>query len=481
VSEQNKMQPMLAQLLAASEEATKKKKAVVTVADVHRHDGPILLPTGMKLDDAIEVLTRKKSYDAEKVEMREPIKCFPWDGAIALTQAIEEMFGVALQTETEIGTLFGPIKKKPQMRSIEIGPGQTRKVPWGRFVLPGINGFVQTEVERDGDRAVFVVYAECTHGDEDVVKRVIARTREIALANSIYKSKAISIRFHDEDEDPLPIPQISFIEPNGPSPVFNQDLEEAIEVSVMTPIRHSSAMRQAGIPLKRGVLLAGVYGTGKTLTANTVAREATANGWTFIYVTNVDELSDALQFARDYQPAVVFAEDVDRAVGIARNDDVNEILNTLDGIGSKCDEIMTILTSNHPESINPAMRRPGRIDVVLEVCPPDADAAQRLVRMYGHGLVGDHEDLSAVGALLAGHIPAVIREAVERAKLAAINRMGGQMDEVLSSDLETAARVLIAEQRLFTPKPADKSDMELLGHGIAERLGYVIREGVSEK
>jgi SpoVK/Ycf46/Vps4 family AAA+-type ATPase len=68
------------------------------------------------------------------------------------------------------------------------------------------------------------------------------------------------------------------------------------------------------VPLKRGVLLEGPYGTGKTLTAFVTAKKCVENGWTFIMLDRVAALKEALTFARMYAPAVVFAEDIDRSV-----------------------------------------------------------------------------------------------------------------------------------------------------------------------
>lgn len=444
----------------------------VHVANIVRHDGPILLPNDMSTEQAIEVLTRKAVYDEEEVVINERIHAFVWDGALALRKALIEQFGMAQQVETP--TFWGP--EKPRMIAVEVAPDETVQVPWGRFSLPGIKGYVGTGNTYDDEgRMLFQVVASVPHRDEEKIRRLIARTREIALAESIYRGKAFSIRFTDDDGDNLGIPAIKFLRLTNTPVIFNRDLEAAIETNLLTPIRHTNAVRKAGIPLKRGTLLAGVYGTGKTLTANLVAREAVQNGWTFVYVTNVHELARALRFAQEFQPAVVFAEDVDRAAGSERTEDVNDLLNVLDGIGSKAGEIATILTSNHPESINPAMRRPGRVDVVLAVEPPDGEAAARLMRHYGGGSIHPDENLEQAGALVAGEIPAVVREIVERAKLEAIRRAGGSASEISNGDLVAAAKVLKAEKGLFAPKAPEMSKAEIIGRGIGEILAVEMR------
>jgi transitional endoplasmic reticulum ATPase len=172
-------------------------------------------------------------------------------------------------------------------------------------------------------------------------------------------------------------------------------------------------------------LLEGPYGTGKTLAATVTAKKCEANGWTFITVGRVTALEGALQFAVAYQPCVVFVEDIDREMAGERTAQMDDILNKIDGIISKGAEIMVVLTSNAAENINRAMLRPGRLDAVLHIGPPDADAVQKLLRVYGRKLIKPGEDLTQAGLALAGRIPAVIREVVERSKLYAIGRAPG--------------------------------------------------------
>lgn len=442
--------------------------------EVMRHEGPIMLPEQMSTQQAIDTLTQKLQYDSQPVLVREMIPVFAWDGALALAKAIEEQFGLVLQTNTPGFWTDHP----PQQIAINTGPDTTALVPWGRFKLPGVPGWVSTGVTGYEGRTVFEVVSETTHGAERLVRKLISRTREVALAGSIYRGKAIEIKFTDGDGDAMQFPEISFVRITNQPVIFNRELERAIEANIMTPIRYAAQARACGAPLKRGALLAGPYGTGKTLTAGWVARTATENGWTFIYIPKVEELSTALRFAQGFQPAVVFAEDVERLVGEKRDDRVNQLLNTLDGIGAKTAEIMVILTSNFAEVINEAMRRPGRIDLVLSVDPPDAEAAQRLVKHYGEGQIAADEDLVEVGVILAGQKPAVIREVVERSKFEALRRTEGKSAELTADDLVATARVLKSEQELFRKRPAEASTAEHITRWFDERITHGVHRHV---
>lgn len=448
----------------------------IDVVDIVRHEGPIMLPKKLSLQGAIDSLLQRMQYEAQPVRIREVIPALPWDGAIALTKAIEQLFGYALQIPTVFSGMFGTMSNPPMQISVETGPDTTTLIPWGRFSLPGIPGWIETLALPDSEgRISFAVASETIHEHEHTIRKLILRCREIVAAESIYRGKAIEVTF-TRDGELLSTPDIKFLRVPPMPPIFNKPLETAIETNIFTPIRYREVLAKNAIPFKRGILLAGEYGTGKTLLAQAVARETVMNNMTFIYGRNPNDLSHLLTFAERFQPAVLLTEDVDRVAGVDRTDDVNDVLNTLDGVGNKKSEVMLILTTNHPESINPAMRRPGRIDVILPVTLPDAEAAERLVRLYGGSRIAEGENLSAVGMALFGQRPATIRETVERAKLDAIRRSKGETSRILASDLLAAADVTIAEAALFTPKPIQKP-VEELGQALGDRLGRLLVKG----
>jgi transitional endoplasmic reticulum ATPase len=192
-----------------------------------------------------------------------------------------------------------------------------------------------------------------------------------------------------------------------------------------------------------GVLLEGEYGCGKTLVANLLARICTEYDWTYILCEKPSDLSRCVKVARRFEPCVVFCEDVDRAVsGTQRNEQIDAILNTIDGIEAKGTEIMVVLTTNHVEQLSPAMRRPGRLDVVVPVGPPDAEAVERMIGLYARSQLAFDADLTEVSDLLAGRTPAVIREVVERAKRTAIvmNDDDDKPEQLDGASLARAAR-----------------------------------------
>lgn len=312
--------------------ATKKevndglKKVVPHIDNVFRGGQRIIIPEGMTTENAIKLLDEvqeAEDYDDDTENISDVIKVFPWDGAIALSEALKEVFGASLQKKGFLGNA--------QQISIETGLNESILVPWGRFNLPGTDGAtISTGSTIDDGQYVFSLYAsDVPRKQQEKVRKLIARTREISSKKSIYKGKAIEMKFKDEKGNRLGIPSIKFIDTVGAEPIFRRSLEEAIENFILTPIYYPETLLAIGEKLKRGILLAGYYGTGKTLLATKIASVAVQFGWTFIYVKDTTEFTYAFNFARQQQPAVVFGEDIDRLAVLQRTEQVNELLNTL--------------------------------------------------------------------------------------------------------------------------------------------------------
>lgn len=454
-----------ARLLSALSQVVAGSGSVYS-ASVVRTGDKVIVPEGANLPDVISALRRQHESEQQIVRVHVTMPVAPWDGAMALKKAIEKNLGVFNQMNCACGN---PDCGVHQM-DVEIGIGESIRVPWGTFELPGMEGAeVTTRMSEEEGRNVFACEVKCKRRYEDRVRRLLDTVREIASKESLHRGKAFSISFHDEDGDLLDMPKPKFFEFSKDVPIFNAALTKAIERNIMVPIKHPQSIIEMGESLKRSAAFVGHYGGGKTLLASHIARVATENGWTFMYVKDAKELPMALQYAQQYQPVVVFAEDVDRIAGLERTDDVNDLLNQLDGIDSKSSQIMTIVTSNHPERINPAMRRPGRIDLFLEVLPPDSDTVGRMIRHYAGAMLDAQADLTEVAAKLAGESPARIRESIGRAKLAALGRTGRPNTLITAADLMVVADEVKGEAGMFAPaeKPVDSTSVTALADGFA--------------
>ncbi len=440
--------------------------------EVERKGKKIILPEGMSYEDAIEWCQRMIKEENETVAINEEIDAWPFDGAIALMKAMKETFGWSSLVPTP--TFWGP--RPPTMLSVPISKNETLQVPWGRMEIPNINGFISTGLAFKDDRLLFKIGGEVKQKHKAEIHDLANEVRRIVATDSIYKGKAIKIKFPDDPKEFNPwdfAPNFMDLTNVKPSElIFRKDLQKSIKDNLFTPIEHTDRCRKQGIPLKRGVLMAGPYGTGKTLTANVLALLCEENGWTYVYLRNSTHLAQAVDFAKRYQPAVIFSEDIDQALAGERDNNVNKILNVVDGIDAKGSEIMVVLTTNHIEKIQQAMLRPGRLDAVISLSYPDAEAAAKLLRLYGRGLIRQSENLDRVGQLLDGTTPAVLREVVERSKLSAIGRNNGETDfRITADDLEVTAKSIKDHLELLKPKGIDnRSNSEKLGDSMGKRV-----------
>lgn len=163
-----------------------------------------------------------------------------------------------------------------------------------RLLIPGVDGWVQPGYAVKNGHVVFQLYGEVKGKHRYKVDQLAVSLKKELEHNSIYKGYAIETDFRDvEDCDSLEdtFPRFAKVGSIRPEQViFSASTEEEVSISMFTPIQHTEMCRSHNIPLKRGVLLEGPYGTGKTLTAAAGATLARQNGWTFIYLKDVTRL-----------------------------------------------------------------------------------------------------------------------------------------------------------------------------------------------
>ena len=428
-------------------EATSKKNALKDVTEfdwaardtaIHREGTKIVLPSDpvdMSYDAGIATLKRARDAENMVYAINEVIPVHFFDGLVALFAVMKDKYGyVGTQAKQ---TWWGEIP--PKLLHVKVGPKPADfvQVPFGQFKLPNVEGVIETGYDASKGIPMLTINGEVRSAEKKIVMELVLAVREHVAKNSIYKGRCVVL---DKDEsNGVDYSQpLEYFDPftGKEVPIFNEETELLIRTAVLAPIEHSDICRKNKVPLKRGVLLEGPYGTGKSLTARQTARVASENGWTFISVTSAKTLKYALKFAKMYQPCVIFAEDIDRLTA-TRNEGANDLINEIDGVVGKNDEIITVLTTNFADKIDKAMLRPGRLDAVISLRAPEAPAVQRLIRFYSGELLDETADLNPASDKLAGNIPATIREVVERAKLSMITRGSNSIstDDLLVSAL----------------------------------------------
>lgn len=428
--------------------------------------GKIVLPAGMTLEQAQSALTAEhdlRTYDERVVTITETIERFPFEAAYALKLAADELHGASIQFDKRLadGSVI-----PARLIGVPISPTETMQVPWGPFTLPDIEGdFETTQVAKNG-MVVMQLVAKVKRRYKERVEQLVARTRVIADEKSIYRGKAIKVKFFN-DKGELEVAPPEFMDLSGRfEPIFSEQVQHEVDVNLLFPIRHHARAARLKVPKKRGILFWGTYGSGKTLTAYMTAKVATEASFTFIYIKDASELPEALQLARLYAPAIVFGEDIDRVVFGDRTKDMDEVLNTVDGVDSKDANVITVLTTNNLELIHPAFLREGRTDAIIKIDEPDDGAIEKLVRTFAGDLLPATVNLRELRNELRGHTPAFIREVVERSKL-----------ELLTSELPDDALRISGQDLLiaFHHHSTERGDLDLRMNEVDKML-RIVRE-----
>jgi hypothetical protein len=206
--------------------------------------------------------------------------------------------------------------------------------------------------------------------------------------------------------------------------VLPAELLTAIERQVIGIAAHSQRLLASGQHLKRGVLLYGAPGTGKTHTVRYLLGLLPEVTVIAISGRALGRIREACSVARALQPAIVVVEDVDliaeeRTARPGEHPLLFQLLNEMEGLNSG-DNITFLLTTNRADLLEPALAaRPGRVDLAAELPLPDADARRALLRLYQGSLVLDGVDLDEVVERTEGATAPFLRELLRKAALLA--------------------------------------------------------------
>lgn len=262
--------------------------------------------------------------------------------------------------------------------------------------------------------------------DPDVARRFLVELRATMQRLNVYRGQVISLSPGSLGMGPQTLVAFHTLPHIQRDDVVLPELMLArIERQTFGFAEHAEELLAAGRSLKRGLLLHGSPGTGKTLTLMYLIGRMP--GRTVLLATGlgVGLLQAVVQMARTLAPAMVVIEDVDliaedRGMHFGRPVPLLfDLLNELDGLRDDSDVIFA-LTTNRPEVLEPALAaRPGRIDLAIELPLPDAAHRRRLLELYAQGLELRDVDLDAVVAQTDGASPAYIKELLRRAALLA--------------------------------------------------------------
>jgi hypothetical protein len=463
----------MSDLMKQLQELTKKTE--FKDVQVVRTGEKLILPEGMTYDQGIEWLERRKREDERMVRIHHTMKAFPYDGANALFEVCREEFGFA----ESVGKKGPSGVEPPQMIGITLHNGSTKKVPWGRIQFPGFDEDEYIVTDYDSETMSFVIRGEVRKKHEDLVVKVANLTKSYLAVNSIYKGHSfkVDLSFIGNSDIRPKDPEFMNVSKITEDDVILSSKNLSEYKNILFRIENSEKCIKHGVPLKHGCILAGKYGTGKTLLAKYTAKQANTNGWTFIYVEKADQVKNALRLAQVYAPAVVFCEDIDQFAQDRTKDGVNEMLNTLDGIDTKDAPIISIFTTNHLENINSTLMRAGRIDTCVVMDPLNEVTGLKFIERFarnqeGESMLDPNADYQPAAEALAGVVPAFAMDIVTKAKT-----MTFVNDEefVTPKLIINATEISKEHQRLATPKKT-LNELERVGKATKELVGSLFTE-----
>ncbi len=227
---------------------------------------------------------------------------------------------------------------------------------------------------------------------------------------------------------------------------------ESIHRQIVGVARHRKALLAAGQHLKRGLLLYGPPGVGKTHSLRYLIAQMTDVTVLELSGDSLGGIATACSVARSLQPAMIVVEDVDliaedREMYDGPSSLLFQLLNEMDGLAEDTD-VVFLLTTNRVDMLEPALAaRPGRVDQAVELRLPDANARRRLFELYRGGLKVDESNLEMVIERTDGVTASFLKELLRRAALIAadsgasdgerLSVSAGHLDEALEELMDT--------------------------------------------
>ena len=238
-----------------------------------------------------------------------------------------------------------------------------------------------------------------------------------------------------------------------------EEAKEALK-EIVDFLEHPGKYASIGAKLPKGALLVGPPGTGKTLLAKAVAGEAkvpffSISGSEFVEMfvgMGAAKVRDLFKQANEKAPCIVFIDEIDTigkkrdtGAGIGGNDEreqtLNQLLTEMDGFDGK-KGVVILAATNRPESLDPALLRPGRFDRRIPVELPDVGGREAILRVHSKGIkMADNIDLKAIARATSGASGAELANIINEAALRAV-RLG--RDTVTQDDLMESVETVIA-------------------------------------
>lgn len=269
------------------------------------------------------------------------------------------------------------------------------------------------------------------------------------------------------------------------SDVAGEDEAKEILTEIVDFLHNPAKYAEIGASMPKGALLVGPPGTGKTLLAKAVAGEAdvpffSISGSEFVEMfvgMGAAKVRDLFKQANEKAPCIVFIDEIDTigkkrdGNGMGGNDEreqtLNQLLTEMDGFDGR-KGVVILAATNRPESLDPALLRPGRFDRRVPVELPDLQGREDILKVHAKKVkMGDNVDFNAIARAAAGASGAELANMINEAALRAV-RQGRKF--VVQSDLEESVEVVIAGYQKKNKVLSDKEKLIVAYHEVGHAL-----------
>ncbi len=216
------------------------------------------------------------------------------------------------------------------------------------------------------------------------------------------------------------------------------DAVARVREMIELPLRHPELFKRLGVEAPKGVLLHGPPGTGKTLLAKAVANETNSNFFTIggpeimskYHGESEERLRNVFQEAEKNAPSIIFIDEIDsiapkreEVTGEVERRIVAQLLSVMDGMKSR-GKVVVIAATNRVDSIDPALRRPGRFDREIEIGVPNRDGRLEVLEIHTRGMPLDKDvDLQRLADISHGFVGADLQALAKEAAMRALRRV----------------------------------------------------------
>ena len=322
------------------------------------------------------------------------------------------------------------VEAKPATK-IYLGPGDMKKPMSGRGDARYLGRLLEGLPLVSGDTVRATMFGARSH---DFVVLSSVPTGPVL----VHSSTLITVKEKKAGEPRAP--RISYEDVGG----LRHEIQRVREM-IELPLKHPQVFERLGIEAPKGVLLHGPPGTGKTLIARAVANETEAS---FIHVNGPEimakyygeseaKLRGIFENASAHAPAIIFLDEID-AIAPKREEMggekqverrvVAQLLALMDGLESR-GEIIVIGATNIPNTIDPALRRPGRFDREVEIGIPDAKGRLEVLQIHSRGMpLADNVNLEKLAQITHGFVGADLEALCREAAMACLRIIFPNMD-----------------------------------------------------